>query len=75
MAKAEYIISLIKSHYNNEPERFTTVALQIAAHEAKLGHTIVADEIKTIIDKAKETKLHQGITGCCQFRLTNFVCV
>ena len=56
MAKAEYIISLIKSHYNNEPERFTTVALQIAAHEAKLGHTLVADEIKTIIDKAKETK-------------------
>lgn len=53
MAKAEYIISLIKSHYNNEPERFTTFALQIAAHEAKLGHTIVANEIKAIIDKAK----------------------
>ena len=56
MAKAEYIISLIKSHYNNEPERFSTVALQIAAHEAKLGHTFVANEIKNIIDKAKETK-------------------
>ncbi|MGX5683276.1 AAA family ATPase [Chryseobacterium cucumeris] len=56
MAKAEYIISLIKSHYNNEPERFTTIALQVAAHEAKLGHTIVADEIKTIIDRAKEVK-------------------
>ena len=28
-----------------------------------------------VLDKAKETKLHQGITGCCQFRLTNFVCV
>jgi len=53
MAKAEYIISLIKSHYNNEPERFTTLALQIAAHEAKLGHPVVADEIKKIIDKAK----------------------
>jgi len=56
MAKADYIISLIKSHYNNEPERFTTIALQIAAHEAQLGHNIVASEIKTIIDKAKETK-------------------
>ncbi len=56
MAKADYIISLIKSHYNSEPERFTTIALQIAAHEAKLGHTIFANEIKTIIDKAKETK-------------------
>jgi len=57
MAKANYIISLIKSHYNNEPDRFTTVALQIAAHEAKLGHILVANEIKSIIDKAKETKL------------------
>ncbi|MCW4001538.1 MAG: ATP-binding protein [Candidatus Bathyarchaeota archaeon] len=56
MAKADYIISLIKSHYSNEPERFTTTALQIAAHEAKLGHILVANEIKTIIDKAKETK-------------------
>lgn len=56
MAKAEYLISLIKSHYNNEPERFTTLALQIAAHEAKLGHTIVANEIKTIIDKSKGQK-------------------
>lgn len=54
MAKAEYIISLIKSHYNNEPERFTTLALQIAAHEAKLGHTVVANDIKTVIDKAKK---------------------
>jgi SpoVK/Ycf46/Vps4 family AAA+-type ATPase len=56
MAKAEYIVSLIKSHYNNEPERFTTIALQIAAHEAKLGHTTVANEIKLLIDKGREAK-------------------
>lgn len=56
MAKASYILSLIKSHYHNEPDRFTTFALQIAAHEAKLGHTLVANEIKTIIDKAKEVR-------------------
>lgn len=56
MAKAEYIVSLIKSHYNNEVDRFTTLALQIAAHEAKLGHSIVANEIKTLVDKSKENK-------------------
>jgi SpoVK/Ycf46/Vps4 family AAA+-type ATPase len=56
MAKADYILSLIKTHYNNEPERFTTVALQIAAHEAKLGHTLVANEIKSAIDKAREAR-------------------
>lgn len=52
MAKAEYIISLIKSHYNNEQERFSTLALQLAAYEAKLGHILVANEIKDIIDKS-----------------------
>lgn len=56
MAKADYIVSLINAHYNNEPEKFTTISLQIAAHEAKMGHTFFANEIKNIIDKAKETK-------------------
>jgi SpoVK/Ycf46/Vps4 family AAA+-type ATPase len=56
MAKADYIVSLIKSHYDSEPERFTTLALQIAAYEAKLGHSSVANEIKTFVDKAKENK-------------------
>ncbi len=56
MAKADYIVSLIRSHYGSESERFTTTALQIAAHEARLGHTILANEIKAIIDKAKEAK-------------------
>ena len=55
MTPREYNVSLIKSHYSNEPQRFTTIALQIAAHEAKLGHGKVANEIKTIIDKSKQT--------------------
>jgi len=55
MAKADYILSLIKSYYNNEPERFTTIAFQIAAHEAKLGHNVIANEIKKLIDKSKES--------------------
>ncbi len=56
MTKAEYILSLIKAHYNDEPERFTTIALQIAAHEAKLGHSNVAGEIKDIVDKSKSVR-------------------
>lgn len=56
MAKADYLISLIKSHYSNEPERFTTLALQIASHEARKGHTHVAREIKEIIDQSKSDR-------------------
>jgi SpoVK/Ycf46/Vps4 family AAA+-type ATPase len=57
MAKADQIVALIKAHYENEPERFTTLSLQIAAHEAKIGHVALADQIKKLVDKAKENKL------------------
>lgn len=53
MAKAEQILSLIKSHYSSEQERFTTCALQIAAHEARYGHVNIADAIKKLIDSSK----------------------
>ena len=67
MAKADYIVSLIKSHYDSEPERFTTLALQIAAYEAKMGHSNVANEIKTFVDKAKENKFrNKTFTGDLQ---------
>lgn len=57
MAKAEYILPLIKSHFDNDSERFLTLALQIAAHEAKSGHTAIASEIKKLIDKSRENRL------------------
>lgn len=56
MAKVDYVISLINSHFNSEPEQFTTIALQIAAQEAKLGHRLAANQIKDIIDSAKNTR-------------------
>jgi len=62
MAKAEYILSLVKSHYNGENERFTTLALQLAASEARQGHPLFADEIKKIVDKAKTERPAQTKT-------------
>jgi len=57
MANADQIKALIKTHFDGENEKFTTVALQIAAHEAKLGHTTLADELRKIVDKSKLNKL------------------
>lgn len=51
MATAEQLKSLIRSHFNKESERFYTVALQVAAHEAKQGHQSLANDIKELIDK------------------------
>jgi len=53
MATAEQMKSLIKSHYESEPERFSTIALQIAAHEARQGHSGIAHEIRVLIDKTR----------------------
>lgn len=53
MATAEHIKSLIRSHLNGPPEQFFTIALQVAAHEAKQGHQGLAHEIRSLIDKAK----------------------
>jgi SpoVK/Ycf46/Vps4 family AAA+-type ATPase len=57
MANANQIKSLIRSHYDNDRERFTTTALQLAAHEAKQGHTALAHEIRGLVDDAKSTQL------------------
>ena len=53
MATAEQIKALIRSHFDKDAERFATIALQMAAHEAKLGHSSIAHEIRALVDKEK----------------------
>lgn len=59
MATADQIKALIRSHWSEEPERFFTTALQVAAHEARQGHGALATEIKDIVDGARR-KDHQS---------------
>lgn len=59
MANASQIISLIKSHFENDEERFSTLALQIAAHEAKLGHSAIAFQLRELLNK-EASKKHQS---------------
>ena len=54
MATSGQLKALIRSHFEENQERFMTIALQIAAHEAKLGHTSVAREIRKYVDQAKQ---------------------
>jgi len=55
MATAEQIKALIRSHLSEDDERFYTVALQVAAHEALQGHGEVAHDIRLIIDQARKS--------------------
>ena len=54
MATADQIKSLIRSHFSGELERFYTIALQVAAHEAKQGHTALAHDIRSLIDMERK---------------------
>lgn len=51
MATADQIKSLVKAYVACNDEKFKTVVLQIAAHEAKMGHDNLARELKSQMDK------------------------
>ena len=53
MASAEQIKALLRSHLAGDDQSFFAVAMQVAAHEAKLGHGKLAEELREMIDKAK----------------------
>ncbi len=53
MATGKQIKALIRSHYGDSREEFTTLVLQVAAHEARRGHTALAQEIRELVDDAK----------------------
>jgi len=56
MATAEQIKSLIRSHFSDDMERFYGIALQVAAHEARQGHSALAHDIRDIIDTERRKK-------------------
>ncbi len=56
MATAEQLKSLIRSKFSKDSERFFTIALQVAAHEARQGHKGLAHDIRDIIDAERKKK-------------------
>ncbi|MFZ0257847.1 MAG: ATP-binding protein [Gammaproteobacteria bacterium] len=56
MASADQVKALLKSHLEGDDERFFSVAMQVAAHEAKLGHGKLAQELRSLIDEAKSRR-------------------
>ena len=50
MATADQIKGLVKAYADNDNERFKTIVLQIAAHEARNGHPSTARDLKELSD-------------------------
>jgi SpoVK/Ycf46/Vps4 family AAA+-type ATPase len=53
MPSADHVKALISSLGEGDEAHFYAIAMQIAAHEAKLGHGKIAEEIRALVDRAK----------------------
>ena len=62
MTRADQLKSLFVSHLRGEDERFMAVAMQVAAHEAKRGHTKLAAELQAVIDQGKMRRQRSALT-------------
>ena len=56
MASAEHLKALLRSHLEGDNDRFISVAMHVAAHEARLGHGKLATDLRDIIDQAKKRR-------------------
>jgi SpoVK/Ycf46/Vps4 family AAA+-type ATPase len=60
MASSEHIKALLLSHLERDEERFLSVALQVAAHEARSGHGKLAQELRDIVQQARKPSTATG---------------
>lgn len=52
MSSARHMIALLKSHLEGDDKEFLSVAMQAAAHEARLGPGAIAQQLRDLIDKS-----------------------
>lgn len=67
-ALGEHITALVRSHAAGDDAAFYSVALQVAAREARSGHHVVADEIKKSVDGSRKTNSRNTVTKLAQPR-------
>jgi len=53
MASADQLKALLQAHLEGDDQRFYSIAMQLAAHAAKLGHGKLAEDLRSLIDKVK----------------------
>ncbi|MDH0186161.1 AAA family ATPase [Stenotrophomonas sp. GD03993] len=53
----------MKSHIERDDQHFYSVAMQVAAREARVGHGKLAEELREMIDAAKARASSEGTSG------------
>lgn len=54
VATADQIKALLQSHVTGDDDRFYSIALQVAATEARQGHANLARELRDMVDEARQ---------------------
>ena len=62
MPTADQIKALLSSHAEGDEAQFFSIAMQIAAAEARQGHGKFAQELRAIIDKSKTRSSVAAVT-------------
>ena len=60
MAASKHLIALLHSHIEGDNEQFLSVAMQVAAHEARQGHGKLAQQLRDLVDKARNRKVEHS---------------
>ena len=57
MAIANQLKELLKSYIDGDDERFYSIAMQFAAHEARIGHGKLAKELRDLVAAVLKSRL------------------
>lgn len=53
MPSSKYLLSLLRGHVENNEDQFYAAAMELAADEARKGHSRVAAELRELLDKSR----------------------
>ncbi len=67
-ASADHIKALVKSHATGDDDNFYAVALQVAAKAARQGHHRLANDLKVLVDSARERQAGAAVTSIARPR-------
>lgn len=67
-SNGQHIAAMVRSHAAGDDASFYSVALQAAAREAKVGHHVLANDIKKAVDASREREPVSRVTTLAQPR-------
>lgn len=57
MTASKHLLALLRSHIEGDNDQFLSVALQVAATEARHGHGKLAQQLRALVDEARERRV------------------